>query len=457
MAILKRCFICFYVVLAILFFALQVSITKEGESPNALDIIAEIKSISQQSLWPGFNPLNYPIAIHDGEKTYLFNHPNPPKEFVPIEGLDKTYECVGQFETIPGNTVINVSGIHTAAILLETMKDMSKREIAAVAIHEIFHVFQLGAYPDWWKVNELEFFTYPFENIEILSLRKLETEAFRRALQSEDKTDVVRWSKTALGIRRERFDKMKEGSIQYECGIELLEGTAHYIQYQVAGKHLHTNIKEEGYLPEDVRLRSYAIGNALCLLLDRLQSSWKEGIAKGEQTILHELLENELIAMEEEPYEFSKQEKEDIFKKVQVEVGELISEKKRIKNEFLSQPGWRIIVSTESEPLWPKGFDPLNLKLISDSAILHKRWLKLCNTQGCIEIINHKSITEPMGDHPLFQGVKKVTVAGLDKEPAIEKVDNKLSLKMEGISVEFEDAEMQRNGNSLIITLLKKD
>jgi hypothetical protein len=457
MIILKRGFLFFYVVLATLFLALQVGITKEDESPIALDIIEEVKSISQQSLWPGFNPLSYPLAIYDGEKTYLFNHPNPPKEFAPIGGLDKTYKCVGQFETIPGNTVINIAGIHTAAILLETMKDLNKSEIAAVAVHEIFHVFQMENYSDWWKVNELEFFTYPFENIEILSLRKLETEAFRRALQSKDEMNALRWSKTALEIRRERFDKMNEGSIQYECGIELLEGTAHYIQFQVAGKHLHTDIKEEGYLPEDVRLRSYAIGNSLCLLLAHFSSSWKEGMKKGEQTILHELLQNKLIAMEEEPYEFSEQEEESILKKVQVEVGELISEKKRIKNEFLSQPGWRIIVSTESEPLWPKGFDPLNLKLISDSAILHKRWLKLCNNQGCIEIMNHESITEPIGDHPLFQGVKKVTVAGLDKEPAIEKVDNKLSLKMEGISLQFEDAEMQRNGDSLIITLLKKD
>jgi hypothetical protein len=457
MAILKKGFLYFYVVLVTLFLALQVGITKEDENPIALDIIEEVKSISQQFLWPGFNPLSYPLVIYDGENTYLFNHPNPPKEFMPVEGLDKVWKCVGQFGTIPGNTVIKISDTPTAAILMETMKDLNKSEIAAVAIHEIFHVFQMSTYPEWWKVNELEFFTYPFENIEILTLKKLETEAFRRAIQSKDEMNALRWSKAALGIRRERFEKMKEGSILYECGIELLEGTAHYIQYQIADKHLHTNIKEEGYLPEDVRLRGYALGNALCLLLDHFKPSWKEEIKKGEQTILHELLENELLGMEEEPYEFSKQEKEDIFKKAQMEVEELISEKKRIKNEFLSQPGWQIIISTVNEPLWPKGFDPMNLQLITDSAILHKRWLKLCNNQGCIEIINHKSITEPMGDHPLFQGVKKVTVAGLDKEPAIEKVDDKLSLKMEGINLQFEDAEMQKTENCLIIKLAKKD
>jgi hypothetical protein len=457
MAILKRGFLYFYVVLVTLFLALQVSITKEDESPIAFDIIEEVKSISQKSLWPGFNPLIYPLVIYDGENTYLFNHPNPPKEFMPVKGLENVLEYVGQFGTIPGNTVIKISDVQTAAILLEIMKEPNKREIAAVAVHESFHVFQMSSYPEWWKVNELEFFTYPFENIEVLNLRKLETEAFRRALQSEDEMNDLRWSKTALEIRRERFEKMKEGSILYECGIELLEGTAHYIQYQAAGKHLHTEIKEEGYLPEQVRLRGYAIGNALCLLLDHFKPSWKEEIKKGEQTILHELLENELIAIEEEPYEFSKQEKEDIFKKVQMEVEELISEKKRIKNEFLSQPGWRIIVSAESEPLSPRSFDPMNLQLLADSAVLHKRWLKLCNNQGCIEIINHKSITEPKGSHPLFQGVKKVTVAGLDKEPVIEKVDNKLSLKMEGINFQFEDAEMQQNENCIIIKLPKRD
>lgn len=443
------------IILVFGFFAVSLGMYKNETDYSPFEIMAEIESIAQQSLWPGFNPLNFPIAFYDGEKTFLFNHPNPPEEFVAVEGHDTVYVFEGQHEKIRANTVMKINEVQTATILLETMEDLKMRDCAAVAIHEIFHVFQLKKHPDWWKLNELEFFIYPFEDVEILSLRKLETDAIRKALRTEEPYESARWCKTALLTRRERFEKMKKGAINYERGIELLEGTAHYLQYQVAGKHLHTEIKVPGYLPEQVRLRGYAIGNALCLLLDRFQSDWKERLEKEEHMIIDDLLETAISRIKAETFQFTKEQKEEALRTVEKEIKTLLSQRRELKAEFFSQTGWQITVLSENEPLWPKGFDPLNIKILNNLELLHMRWLKLGNSFGSIEVLNRKSLTSPKGEHSLFQGIKKITVTGISEEPIVEKAEGKVSINIDGLNLKFEGAEIEREGKSLLIKLPK--
>ena len=60
---------------------------------------------------------------------------------------------------------------------------------------------------------------------------------------------------------------------------------------------------------------------------------------------------------------------------------------------FKSQLGWKINVEGASgKPLWPAGFDPLNVSRVSEKLIIHKRWLKLRNNSGALEILNHSSL-----------------------------------------------------------------
>jgi len=41
---------------------------------------------SGRSFWPGFDPLAVPLALYDGQATWLFRHPHPPPEFGPGQG-----------------------------------------------------------------------------------------------------------------------------------------------------------------------------------------------------------------------------------------------------------------------------------------------------------------------------------------------------------------------------------
>jgi len=61
-------------------------------------------------------------------------------------------------------------------------KASSVDELASLLVHETFHVLQGRHYPDWGG-NEMDLFTYPVDNAELLAERRLESIALVRALE----------------------------------------------------------------------------------------------------------------------------------------------------------------------------------------------------------------------------------------------------------------------------------
>jgi hypothetical protein len=110
----------------------------------------------------------------------------------------------GRHETVTGNAPVKLGGVWTAtAIILRTNK-RPLRERAALVVHEMFHVHQRERHPKW-EGNELELFTYPFDDAELLALRRIETESIRRAERAADPKDAACHARLALATRRERF------------------------------------------------------------------------------------------------------------------------------------------------------------------------------------------------------------------------------------------------------------
>src|SRR3990172_4061130 len=166
------------------FFILTVSASQQS-AHDPFAIIAEFDRIASDSLWPSFDPRSIPVAIYDGEKTYLFRHPSPPKEFSKIEDHKDAWVFKGQHPTLRANTDVDLNGTRTATIILDQSTKSSLRARAAVVIHETFHVFQRLRHPTWVG-NEAELFVYPVANASLLQLRRLESEALRRALTAKE-------------------------------------------------------------------------------------------------------------------------------------------------------------------------------------------------------------------------------------------------------------------------------
>ena len=127
-----------------------------------------------------------------------------------------------------------------------------------------------------------------------------------------------------------------------------------------------------------------------------------------------------------------------------------------MRREFAAQAGWKIVVTAGAgAPLWPQGFDPLNVRRVGDAEVLHTRFLKLGNDAGSIEVLGRASLTEGAGKHPLFNGVRRLTVAGIAAEPSVEEFAGGIKLSAENLKAEFRGASVTRAGRTLTVQLAK--
>jgi hypothetical protein len=229
-----------------------------------------------------------PISIRSRPMTdalYLFRHPAPPDGFSPLPGAaPPAHVYEGRHPAVTSNSSAEIGGRVTATLRADGTAERSPTESAAGALHESFHVFQRLRHPSW-QGNEGDLLLYPAEDARLLALRRQETEAFRRALATQDLESRC-WSTWALRLRRERFAAMDSIFSDYEWRSELNEGLAQYIQERAAG-HTTVAFPESGFAPAQVRHRSYAVGGAMALLLDRLDPDWKIKLEADDRQSLH--------------------------------------------------------------------------------------------------------------------------------------------------------------------------
>ena len=144
----------------------------------ALAVAREVERIAaDRTLWPGFEPLSVPLAVYTGKDSYLIRHPSPPEGFTPLAGAGSeitVYE--GRHPAMVANTSMEIGGVMTATLLLGpgAAERFALRELAAVAIHEAFHVFQRERHPGWVG-NEADMLLYPVDDAGLLTLRRRES------------------------------------------------------------------------------------------------------------------------------------------------------------------------------------------------------------------------------------------------------------------------------------------
>ena len=85
--------------------------------------------------------------------------------------------------------------------------------------------------------------------------------------------------------------------------------------------------------------------------------------------------------------------------------------------------------------------------------MLHTRHLKLGNDAGAIEILGRAALTEGAGEHPLFNGVRRLTVAGLPAEPSVEESGGKTKITAADLKAEFRSARVSRDARTLTVQL----
>jgi hypothetical protein len=79
--------------------------------------------------------------------------------------------------------------------------------------------------------------------------------------------------------------------------------------------------------------------------------------------------------------------------------------------------------------------------------------LQLGNDAGSLEILNHGSMTTAAGAHPLFGGVRKWIVTGLEAPPEVKRTGNRISIATPGVKLLFTGAEVENEPQAIVIRL----
>ena len=403
-------------------------------------------------LWPGYDPLTVPLAVFDGKNTVLFRHPSPPEGFTDVGGL---WIFEGRYPDVTANSSALIGDVNTATVMLESLSRNNSREArAALVAHEGFHVFQ-GTTGRNWGANEANLFTYPVDNAQLLTLRRLETEALKRSFEARETEATRAWALCALDLRNKRFALLDPASRDYERGMETMEGTANYIQCQVEGKE-QPYLPEGGFDAEDVRNRAYKTGTSWAFLLDRFSPAWREKFGSDDSLFLEAMLAEALSDNTQpcKPGAFTDSEIAAIEETAQLDVKAVLKRRITRREEFESIPGWRIVIEADkSSPLWPQGFDPLNVNLV-DGGVLHSRFVRLGNESGRLEVMGMSALTEEIGPHPLFNGVHRILVTGFESEPSIMIKGDQVNVNFNGFKADFTGASVDRGDREVLIRLI---
>ncbi len=425
----------------------------------AVKIDQLVVEMSGQPLWPVFDPNVIPLAIYTGEETVLFRHPNPPAAFALSEGsAPEVWVHQGRHPAITANSSAEIGGDITATLLLpEEVSSDDVSRLAGIAVHEAFHVYQRQHHVGW-TANEADLFLYPVDDPNLLALRRAETEFLRRALSATDSAKRMCWAAAAIGTRRERFSTMKNPFSEYERRTELNEGLATYVQHRANGD---TGVRgfDQEFSSDQVRQRSYVIGSTIAHLLSGVDPAWRVSIEENDDQFLDQMLEASLSTLENQVEQcvLSEPEWSELVERAGVETRKLADQRRQRQAEFDRLTGWRVVIEANGEqPLWPQGFDPLNIERL-ENGLLHARFVRLGNDLGQLEMIDDEGAdliahTTGLGEHPLFNGVGRVEIAGLAK-PEIMIEGPRITVQVAGLKVDFVAAEIIEDDQELRIRL----
>ncbi len=438
------------VTLAVFFALAAGSAQPAADSSPAHDVERELLERDSGGLWPGFEPRSVPLAVYDGRYTLLFRHPGPPPEFSRASSEPSGFWWrEGRHPGVTANSSIDLGGVLTATLLLEgAAASREPVQLASVAVHESFHVFQRNRHPGW-QANEMSVFEYPFEDAEQLQVRVLETLALRRALEADPGDGQNNWAGCALRLRKKRFELLPEGTVAYERLSELNEGLANYVQ------HLFLEAPppslSEAFAADAVRDRAYQAGRALAILLDEVEPRWKGMLTELDDPSLDRLLAVSLRGKELGTCKLDVPDIERAEQTARRRVAELRQRRARLLKEFRGRPGWRILV-TSGQPLWPEAFDPQNITQV-EGGLLHTRMLRLGNAEGRIEVLNRQALTRGLGAHPLFQGVGELELNGFESEPQVVADGETVLISAAGVRGEFRGVEVSKEDGVIRVRL----
>ncbi len=431
------------------------------------DVFAVVRALDAadaERLWPGFRPSEWPLAVSDGEQTFLFRHPAPPPGFVPVPGHSGVLVMPGRHPAVVANSTREIGGTRTATVIVTPGQGVDGSLLAC--IEEVFHVFWLRRHADF-RPDEMTRYAYPVTDLGNLRGLLAEAEALARALEANDPSLAAGWAAAAIRIRRDRLPRTSDEDRAYETGLEMMEGTANYVARLATGQKGGATAARlrSGLSPDQIRWRFYESGTAICFLLDRFRPDWKTRIEAGPGQTTAGLLEAAVAGQGVPPAEFSGAEALRFEERAASGIAELSARQRATREDLLGRSGPRIVVEVagDADPLRVTRFDPINLLVLDAGEVVHPNFLTLSGPNGTIELTNPAfmkgsfegtvAVTRGAGRNPVGGGVRTLTVVGVRGTPHVDRRDGRLRLEADGVRVTLDGAELDGGDGSLRIRL----
>ncbi len=194
--------------------------------------------------------------------------------------------------------------------------------------------------------------------------------------------------------------------------------------------------------------------------LDRFRPGWQAALEEDDAHHLDALLRAALDARTSDACRcgFEAGEAAAIERAAREDAAAVVARRAERRHAFDARAGWRVVIEAASgRPLWPQGFDPLNVEHV-DGGLLHTRFLRLGNDAGELSVVDEtdadvEALTEAAGAHPLFNGVARVTIAGIAERPEVDGDGARTVLRAPGFTASFPDADVEVRGRVLMIRL----
>ncbi|MBD3297051.1 MAG: hypothetical protein GF341_00185 [candidate division Zixibacteria bacterium] len=223
----------------------------EASTPDCADIdlahlsyVHELLHLSEaypDQIWPSLDYREIPIVIYRPDSiAYLFNHPEPPSEFSPIQTLPWESDppiCVhhGPFRNFVGQMWIweDIAGRSALVYPYGPDSTWESRFMLTVA-HEAFHTYQVTGFADLGDSREE---LYPLTNVDNIALATLENLILidaLTALENENHTGIITRAAEFVTVRERRWHIAPDFVGHHERVKERTENTAFYVETKLA-------------------------------------------------------------------------------------------------------------------------------------------------------------------------------------------------------------------------------
>ncbi len=417
--------------------------------------VMELASDSKiDKLWPGFRVSEIPVLVYDSLNTYLFNSRKAAEGFVRSDIDQEVYVYNGQYPLVRGNSIVRLGDNWTATSILSTFsrrtgEKYDLKDMAGIIVHEQFHIFQRTHHPGWLQ-NDGLLLRYPDETAEALLLRRMEKEAFKRAVVSSERKNIAGWAKMARQLREDRLGLVAHEFAHYENELQLSEGLSDYIEKRARDLDpLNASNITNGIAPAGIRDLGYVEGRWMAMTLDRLSADWKLHLERNDSLFLEDILKAVLDESPVPKRDFETWEIDTMKAAAEADFSEWQARKKAEIEKFFDTPGYRIEIRSSDNPFIIRLFEPLEMEILDDGGVYHRVIFSAGNESGNLRIMNHPCIT-------WFNDVYRITrlmINGLKQVPEIIEDEKKLIIKENGISIEINYSGLNIDKDLYIVDL----